>query len=64
MEDRDFTEVDLREMLERVHSYRAHAVVGRWGMVTRHRQELWEVIVGPAPASALLVVIIAYPVEK
>jgi hypothetical protein len=64
MEDRDFTEVDLREMLERAHSYRADAVVGRWVIVTRHRQEPWEVIVEPDPVSALLVVITAYRVEK
>jgi hypothetical protein len=39
MEDREFTEVDLREMLERAHSYRADVVVGRWTIITRHRQE-------------------------
>jgi Domain of unknown function (DUF4258) len=64
MEDRDFTEVALREMLERAHSYRADVVIGRWVIVTRHRQEPWEVIVEPDPASALLVVITAYPVEN
>jgi hypothetical protein len=64
MEDRDFTEVDLREMLEQAQSYRADVVVGRWVIGTRYRQEPWEVIVEPDSASALLVVITACPVEK
>jgi hypothetical protein len=37
MEDRDFNEVDLREMLQRGSAYRADAVEGRWVVETRHR---------------------------
>jgi hypothetical protein len=51
-------------MLDRVHRYWADVVVGRWIIITRHRQEPWEVIVEPDPVLTLLVVITAYPVEK
>ncbi len=64
MEDRDFTEIDLREMLERAHSYRPDAVDGRWVIASRHHRKRWEVIVEPDSRAMLLVVITAYPVER
>lgn len=64
MEDRAFTEVDLRDMLEQAHGYRPDAVEGRWVIEARHRRERWEVIVEPDPTAALLVVVTAYPVER
>jgi hypothetical protein len=60
MEDRGFTEVDLREMLERASAYRADVVDGRWVIQTRHREQAWEVIVEPDVAERTLVVVTAY----
>ncbi len=63
MGDRDFTEIDLREMLQRAQRYRADVEEGRWVIETRHRRRRWEVIVEPDPEERLLVVITAYPIE-
>jgi hypothetical protein len=62
MDDRRFTEIDLRRMLERASSYREDAVEGRWVIETRHRGRAWEVIVEPDVERELLVVLTAYPV--
>ena len=64
MVDRDFTEVDLRTMLENAESYRADIVEGRWLIDTWHRRHSWHVIVEPDPIESLLVVITAYPVGR
>lgn len=61
MEERDFTEIDLRAMLERAASYRPDVVEGRWVIETRHRQQNWAAIVEPDPIERLLVVVTAYP---
>lgn len=63
MEDRRFTGVDLRRMLEHATGYRRDLVPGRWVIGTRHRRQLWEVIVEPIAAERLLLVITAYPME-
>ncbi len=63
MGDRDFTEIDLREMLERAHGYGPDVVEGRWVIKTRHRRQRWEVIVEPDPYEKLLVVVTAYPIN-
>lgn len=62
MEDRNFNEVDLREMLHRSKNYRKDIVEGRWVIETRHNRHLWEVIVEPDEFQNLLVVVTAYPV--
>jgi hypothetical protein len=64
MEDRDFTEVELREMLERATRYSEDVVDGRWVIETRHRKQPWEVIVEPDPDQKLLVVITAYELDR
>ena len=64
MGDRDFTEVDLREMFERARGYSAAVIDGRWIIETRHRRRGWHVIVEPDPDEQLLVVITAYPGER
>ena len=64
MVDRDFTEVDLRTMLETAVSYRTDTVEGRWLIDTQHRRRSWHVIVEPDPIELLLVVITAYPVDR
>lgn len=64
MEDRDFTEVELREMLERAAGYRSDVVEGRWVIETQRRGKRWEVIVEPDREEMLLVVLTAYPIER
>ena len=64
MEDRDFTEIDLRTMLARAQHYRPDIVEGRCIIETRHRRRRWEVIVEPDPTVQRLVVVTAYPVER
>ncbi len=63
MEDRRFTELNLRRMLERATGYRRDLVPRRWVIDTRHRRQAWEVIVEPLAAERLLLVITAYPLE-
>jgi hypothetical protein len=63
MVERDFTEVDLRRMLERATRLRLDFVDGRWIVETRHARRPWEVIVEPDEKIRLLVVITAYPVS-
>ena len=62
MDDRRFTEIDLRRMLERTSGYREDVVDGRWVIETKHRGKAWEVIVEPDFERQLLVVVTAYPV--
>ena len=63
MVDRDFTEVDLRRMLERARRLREDVVEGRWIVETRHARHPWEVIVEPDYQVQLLIVVTAYPVS-
>ena len=63
MEDRRFTEVDLRRMLEKADDLRRDIVEGRWIVRARHHRRRWEVIVEPDFAARLLLVITAYPLE-
>lgn len=60
MEDRDFAEVDLRDMLEHAVGYREDVLDGRWVVETRHRRQPWEVVVEPDMRQQMLVVITAY----
>jgi len=62
MVDRGFTEVELRDMLERAVSLRRDIVPERWVVGTRHRRRRWEVIVEPDHEAQRLVVITAYPI--
>ena len=62
MDDRRFTEIDLRRMLERASLHRVDIVEGRWVIETRHRGRAWQVIVEPDWERQLLVVVTAYPV--
>ena len=64
MVDRDFSEVDLRAMLENAEGYRLDVVKGRWVIETRHRRSPWHVIVEPDPSESLLVVVTAYRVDR
>lgn len=60
--DREFTEVELRDMLERAVSLRRDIAPRRWIVATQHRRRRWEVIVEPDYEARLLMVITAYPV--
>ena len=63
MEDRDFNEVDLRQVLGHVLDNRPDAVDGRWVTDARHGRRPWEVSVGPDESGHLLVVATAYPIS-
>ena len=64
MEDRGFTEVDLREMLEKASAWSRSEVEGRCLIHTRFRRQAWEVVVEPDEVEHLLVVVTAYRVER
>jgi hypothetical protein len=64
MEDRRFTEVDLRRMLEGANDYRRDSVEGRWVIETRHNRRSWEVVIEPLTSEQLLLVVTAYPLEN
>jgi hypothetical protein len=64
MEDRQFTEVDLRNMLQMAAGYRPDVVEGRFVVDTKHGSRRWEVIVEPDREESLLVVVTAYPVDR
>ena len=64
MEDRGFTEVALRRMMERAHAIKPDIVEGRHVVQTRHSGAAWEVIVEPDDVAELLVVVTAYRVES
>jgi hypothetical protein len=64
MEDRDFNEVDLRQMLEHTLRYRPDAVDGRGVIDVRHGRRRWEIIVEPDDIEHLLVVVTAYPITR
>ena len=62
MEQRDFTEIALREMLDRARGYRPDEYEGRFIVESRYHQVGWEVIVEPDFVDELLVIVTAYPV--
>ncbi|MEW5982212.1 MAG: DUF4258 domain-containing protein [Acidobacteriota bacterium] len=64
MEDRDFTEVDVRRMLERAAGYRVDILEGRFVINSRHAGRSWDVVVEPDEVRQLLVVITAYPLDQ
>jgi hypothetical protein len=64
MEDRSFTEVDLRSMLETASGYRVDVVEDRFVIETRFKGRHWEVIVEPDEIDHLLVVVTAYGVDR
>ena len=64
MEERLCTEIDVRRMMEyAMNCYRSKRE-GRWVIETQFRQNLWKVVVEPAPDKEVLVVVTVYPVEK
>ena len=63
MEERDFTEVELRGMLSRTSRLARDVVPGRWQAFTRWRKKRWIVILEPDPEDRVVVVITAFQVE-
>ena len=61
MAQRGFTEIGLREMLDRYQGIRPDIEPGRFLVQTRHGHRDWEVIVEPDPQSRSLIAITAYP---
>ena len=61
MLQRDFTEIDLRTMLEQAIAYRPDFIKGRWVVETHHLHHSWEIVVEPDFLERSLVVITAYP---
>jgi len=64
MEDRSFTELDLRAMLETAVGYRKDVAPGRWIIEARRGRKPWAVVVEPDESLKVLVVITAYPAVK
>ena len=63
MADRDFTELDVRSMLQGATRVRPDVEPGRWIVSSRRRRRRWEVIIEPDPEVRVLIVITAYPVS-
>jgi hypothetical protein len=63
MEDRGFTEIELRDMME-VASGLSPQATGRWAVESRWHGREWKLIVEPDPTAEQLVVITAYLVDK
>jgi hypothetical protein len=59
MDDRRFTEVDLRATFEEARSLQPDVVRGRWVVQARHRRRAWDVVVEPDAELRRLVVITA-----
>ena len=64
MAERDFTELDLRRMLDLAQTSDSDIVPGRWRLRTRLRRRPWEVIVEPDAEAQHVVVITAYPLSR
>ena len=64
MAERDFTELDLRRMLDVAHSVDSDIVPGRWRILTRLRRRPWEIIVEPDDEAQHVVVVTAYPLSR
>jgi hypothetical protein len=60
MDERQFTEVDLRSMLQHASGFSPSVATGRFMIETTHRGRPWIVIVEPDPDDRVLVVVTAY----
>ena len=62
MEEREFTEIDLRDMMQRAQACDSDEIEGRYVIQTRRQQHNWKIIVEPDEIDHLLVVITAFPI--
>jgi len=60
--DREFSEIDLRIMIENASGCIRNKVKGRWLIKTKHKKKSWEIIIVPDFEEKVIVVITAYPV--
>ena len=60
MEERDFTDIDVREMLEGATAFAPDVVAGRFVIEALLRGRRWHIVVEPDPDDRLLVVVTAY----
>jgi hypothetical protein len=63
MIDRQFSEADLRFMLDEASGFRENHEEGRFAVETSHGNRPWEVIVEPLTEEKALLVVTAYPVD-
>ena len=61
MVDRQFSEVDLRVMLDAATGFQENHEEGRFVIDTRHEDRKWAVIVEPDSLDEVLIVVTAYP---
>ena len=62
MIDRDFSEADLRLMMDAADGLRPGVSLGRWIVEAPHHGDAWEVVVEPDELDRVIVVITAYKV--
>ena len=62
MIDRDFSEADLRLMIEVAGDLHSSGSIGRWTLETNHHGKAWEVVIEPDELDRVIVVITAYQV--
>jgi hypothetical protein len=60
MDEREFSELELRRMLDVATGVRPSRVEARYVATTRHRGKPWEVVLEPDPDERLLYVVTAY----
>ena len=63
MADRQFNEVDLRQMLVAPRGYRPSEELGRYVIETLFDNRAWEVVVEPQAEERILLVITAFAVQ-
>jgi hypothetical protein len=61
MEERHFSEVELRTMLTQATRVAAARRPGRFVATSRHRGQPWTIVLEPDPHAGLLFVVTAYP---
>lgn len=64
MEERSFTEVDLRRMMEVAKGYKPAKRPGRWIIETKFKGKPWNVIVKPDYDAKTLEVVTSYQVTR
>ena len=64
MAERDFNEVDLRQMLQSASEYLPDVEEGRWVIRSTHMRHLWKVTIEPDFEREVLVVVTAFPASR
>ena len=63
MEERGFSEIELRAMLDDATNFGPARQPGRWLIHTHHARRPWRVIVEPDMDDQILMIVTAYPEE-